>query len=247
MNILFRSLSCFIVASGLFLTSQASAEGISLGGTRLVFDGAKNSASMPVKNSAKKETWLMRFWVSPYDSSTESSPQQQSGKSMPFVVTPPLYRLDPESSVQLRVNKVSETLPADRESVYYLNALAIPPKKGAKKYEKEVSNAVQFAVNTRVKLFYRPAGLNNRKAVNAAPEKLTVQSQGKTVSVSNPTPYFVTMVQVYVNGRAVDSKIDTMIAPFSKLVLPSSAEHGNLRFQTINDYGAMTPVTEKRF
>ncbi|WP_349887399.1 molecular chaperone [Pantoea ananatis] len=246
MNILNRSIISFI-AAGMFMASSAFADGISLGGTRLIFDGAKKSASMAVKNSAKKETWLMRFWVSPYDNNSESLSQSESDKSVPFIITPPLYRLDPESSVQLRVNKLREISQTDRESVYYLNALAIPPKNGRKKYEKEVSNAVQFAVNTRIKLFYRPAGLNNSKAVRSAPEKITVQSINKQVSVLNPSPYFVTLVQVFINGQPVNTKTDSMVPPFSKLELPSDASHGTLRFRTINDFGAMTDVTERHF
>ncbi|MFP3439120.1 molecular chaperone [Pantoea sp. SIMBA_133] len=247
MNTFNRGVSCLATAGLLLASSVVFAEGISLSGTRLIFDGTKNSASMAVKNSAKKETWLMRFWVSPYDVTSESSPEPAAGKSLPFVVTPPLYRLDPESSVQLRVNKIREITQTDRESVYYLNALAIPPKAGTKKYEKEVSNAVLFAVNTRIKLFYRPGGLNDSKAVRSAPEKITVQAKDKQVILSNPTPYFVTLVQIYINGQSVDNKTDAMVPPFGKLALPSDAGRGTLRFRTVNDYGAMTDVTERHF
>ncbi|AFI89674.1 fimbrial biogenesis chaperone [Pectobacterium parmentieri] len=112
-------------------TSAYSEGGVLLGGTRLIFNGDRDVASMTVTNSAESAVWLMRFWVSPYERKSNESEGKQ--EKSPFAVTPPLYRLDPKDAVQIRVNKLSDNLPADRESVYYLNNLAIPPKKGRKK------------------------------------------------------------------------------------------------------------------
>ncbi|MEQ4869459.1 molecular chaperone, partial [Escherichia coli] len=167
--------------------------------------------------------------------------------STPFIVTPPLYRLDPDNAVQLRVNRVKDTLRGDRESVFYLNSLAIPPKKGEKGYEKAVQSGLQFAVNTRIKLIYRPAGLNDRKVVKALPDKISVSAGGKGVVVKNPTPYYITLVKLSVNGKAVQTEQDTMVAPFGELSLASPVTHGRLSYSTVDDNGAQTPLTEKTF
>ncbi|HCR2979749.1 TPA: fimbria/pilus periplasmic chaperone, partial [Serratia marcescens] len=116
-----------ILSAGLFIMSimlvpevhasmsTPSAGGITLGGTRVVFDGRQESASVPVTNTTRQDVWLMRFWLSPYgDVPALSEP-------LPFAVTPPLYRLDPDSTVQLRINRIADTLPPDRESVFWLN------------------------------------------------------------------------------------------------------------------------------
>lgn len=218
--------------------------GVSLGGTRLVFDGSKDAASMTVTNSSAADVWLMRFWVSPYGDVSGGKDKKQT---MPFAVTPPLYRLDPKSAVQLRINKLVDTLPADRESVFYLNNLAIPPKKGEKSYQKAVQSGLQFAVNTRIKLFYRPAAINDTNAVKAAPGKLTVTPVGKNIVVKNPTPWFVTMSQVSVNGKAVPSDRDTMVAPFGELTLPVTVAHGTFSYSTVDDRGMTTPKINKAF
>lgn len=221
--------------------------GIALGGTRLVFEGGKEAASMTVTNSSAADVWLMRFWVSSYGDSEESTGKGTNKQAMPFAVTPPLYRLDPQNAVQLRVNKLVENLPADRESVYYLNNLAIPPKKGEKNYQKAVQSGLQFAVNTRIKLFYRPAEIDDPAAVKQAPEKLTVSSSGKEVVVKNPTPYFVTMTQLTLNGKPAQVPKDTMVVPFGELRLAASEPHGTFSYSTVDDRGMTTPKLNKSF
>ena len=221
--------------------------GISLGGTRLVFDGSKDNGSMTVTNSSAADVWLMRFWVSPYGEESDDKGGEPDSKATPFAVPTPLYRLDPKSAVQLRVNRLSESMPTDRESVYYLNNLAIPPKKGEKSYQKAVQSGLQFAVNTRIKLFYRPAAINDPAQVKQAPEKVTVSSSGKEVVVKNPTPYFLTMTQLSLNGKAPQTDKDTMVAPFGELRLSSTVAHGTFSFSTVDDRGMTTPKIDKTF
>ena len=223
--------------------ASESSGGVLLSGTRLIFDGAKDAASMTVTNSAEKDVWLMRFWVSPYDSETE----EKEKKSLPFAVTPPLYRLDPKEAVQLRVNKISDSLPEDRESVYYLNNLAIPPKKLEKPSKKAVQSGLQFAVNTRIKLFYRPSAINDSTAVKAAPEKLTVTVSDKAMVIKNPTPYFINLSQLALDGKSVQTSKDTMVAPFGELSLPAVGVHGTLTYSIIDDRGMTTPAFKKQF
>ncbi|MBN6453741.1 fimbrial biogenesis chaperone [Escherichia coli] len=222
--------------------------GISPGGTRLIFDGSNDAATMSVNNGSAG-TWLMRFWVSPYGEQACNATAKSDVKNgnVPFVITPPLYRLEPQGAVQLRVNRVSDTLPADRESVYYLSSLAIPPKKGDKGYSKAVQSGLQFAVNTRIKLFYRPAALKDDAVVKALPGKLMVSTDGKTLSIKNPTPYYITMLSMTVNGKSIASDMDTMVAPFGTLPVPLTIAHGKLTYSTVDNNGARTPVTEKSF
>lgn len=233
-------LACVMLAGGV----MAADGGVSLGGTRLIFDGSKDAASMTVTNSSASDVWLMRFWVSPYADSTDDT---SKAPQTPFVVTPPLYRLDPKAAVQIRVNKLAVMLPADRESVFYLNNLAIPPKKGEKSYMKAVQSGLQFAVNSRIKMFYRPAALNDASVVAAAPSKLTATVSGKDVVVKNPTPYYITLVNVTINGKAAESDGDPMVIPFGEVRFTSQVAHGSLKYSTVNDRGMTTDALTKSF
>ncbi|ENI3490166.1 fimbria/pilus periplasmic chaperone, partial [Salmonella enterica] len=95
--------------------------GFYLGQTRVVFPSDKRSVSLQVTNQDAKKDWLLRSWVSQYDDKNKSS--------IPFIITPPLYRLDGNNSIQLRINAVDVSkLPTDRESVFRINVMAIPPE-----------------------------------------------------------------------------------------------------------------------
>lgn len=232
------------------ITAHAAGDkgGISLQSTRLIFKGDSDASSIAVNNSSAKDVWLMRFWISEYSQSEDK--KEASAKDIPFAVTPPLYRLDPSSSVQLRVNKLAAALPQDRETVWYLNNLAIPPKAQEKSYQKAIQSGLQFAVNTRIKMFYRPAGLLEPAAVKAAPEKVTLSVSGKELIVTNPTPYYLTFAGETVSGKGVGASKDPMVAPFGTIAftLPAGVTHGTFSYRVIDDNGAMMPsMTRKPF
>nr|WP_273830962.1 molecular chaperone [Serratia bockelmannii] len=228
-----------LAASGAHAASNNG--GISLSGTRLIFDGSNDAASMTVTNSAASDVWLMRFWVSAYGDKADAK------ANMPFAVTPPLYRLDPQNAVQLRVNKLSDSLPADRESVFYLNNLAIPPKKGEKSYQKAVQSGLQFAVNTRIKLFYRPGAISDADAVKAAPGKLTLSMSGASMTLKNPTPYFITLSQLAVNGKTVQTTGDSMVSPFGSVTVAAGSPHGTFTYSTVDDRGMTVAAAPRTF
>ena len=80
-------------------------------------------------------------------------------------------------------------LPQDRESVYYFNLREIPPRT-------DKANTLQIALQTRIKLFYRPAAIvpSQQQLSNPWQQKLTLTRVGDQYRVNNPTPYYVTLV-----------------------------------------------------
>lgn len=77
-------------------------------------------------------------------------PEGVSGRA-PFVITPPLFRLDAKQNNILRVVRAGGALPGDKESLFWLNVKAIP---SAEKKE----NTLQIAIKTRIKLIFSPHG-----------------------------------------------------------------------------------------
>ncbi|GLK87073.1 hypothetical protein GCM10017655_01350 [Pseudomonas turukhanskensis] len=132
-------------------------------------------------------------------------------------------------------------LPTDRESVYWLNVLEIPPKPTGKEAEE---NHLQFRYRTRIKLFYRPEGLAGTSA--EASGKLRFKYKPGYVQVENPTAYYVSMVSLKVGEDAAGGKSDPqMFAPFSTTLLELKAQSSALQkpkiiYRTINDYGGAT-------
>ncbi|WP_153070434.1 fimbria/pilus periplasmic chaperone, partial [Escherichia coli] len=72
----------------------------------------------------------------------------------PLVVLPPVQRIEPGKPSQIKIQALpaAKQLPQDRETLYYFNLREIPPKSNK-------PNTLQIALQTRIKLFYRPAAI----------------------------------------------------------------------------------------
>jgi P pilus assembly chaperone PapD len=128
---------------------------------------------------------------------------------------------------------VGPQLPTDRETVFYLNSKAIPSvdKSQVK------GNTLQIATQSVIKLFMRPKNLPSHSV--DAPKTLTCQTGGGKVTVKNPSPYYVSLVQFYVGGQKIPNN---MVPPKGSLSVPvPGGKNGNITFQTVNDFGANTP------
>ncbi|EPR0409949.1 fimbria/pilus periplasmic chaperone [Enterobacter asburiae] len=219
----------------LFLTSLLSlfclgninsvyAEGIALGATRIIYPLSEKQSSINVVNTNKKETFLVQSWVS----------DPQGNKSASFSVTPPLFVMKPEKANVLRIMYVGPKLPEDRESVFYFNNKAIPSvdKKELK------GNTLQIATQSIIKLFMRPSHLSMKSM--DAPATLRCQQNGNKITITNPSPYFVSLVKFSVGGKALPNN---MVPPMGNLqVMAPEHAQGAISFQTMNDYGAVTPA-----
>ncbi len=229
-----------LLSTSVFADGNTAQGGIYLGTTRVVFNSNDKAAVFTANNSSSIDTWLIRSWVSPYGK-TDKEPSEADAVDN-FVITPPLHRLDPNSSVQLRVNRAGGALPEDRESVFYINALAIPPKpKDAK------GSVIQFALNTQIKLFYRPQKLNDERELVKAYGDVTVSANGDTLTLSNPSPYYLTLTNIVLNERSTLTPADPMIPPFGSITVTTSAKSGTVSYQAINDFGGKTNKVSKAF
>lgn len=196
--------------------------GIALGGTRLIYDANKNSAAIDVLNT-DAQVYLIQSWIEGADNS-----------SVPFVLTPPLFKISKKRQRSLRIIKTQSSLPANKESLFWLNVKAIP-------LAEETSSGVQVAVKTRIKLIYRPE--NIKEPDHDVSKNLKWSLQRDTLTLNNPTPYYITFYSVNFNGMPLSDI--TISAPYStaSFSLSSTALHGVLSWTTIDDYGAKSEVT----
>lgn len=202
---------------------QAADAAIALDRTRVIFEGGKKSMSLNIRNDNTSLPYLAQSWIE-----DENGQKIQS----PLMALPPLQRIEPgaKSLVKIQMTSGAEAkLHQDRETLFYFNLREIPPK--SKK-----ANVLQLALQTRVKLFYRPAALVKEGAGSETPwqEQLTLTRQGDRYQVNNPTPYYITLV--------ADSKIDMkplMLAPKSSADLGVRVESMGAQphIAYINDWG----------
>lgn len=209
------------------LVAQQTQAAIALDRTRVIFDGSQNSVSLNISNQNKQLPYLAQGWIE----------DEQGNKILsPLTVLPPVQRIEPgkPSQVKIQALPAAKLLPKDRETVFYFNLREIPPKSTK-------ANTLQIALQTRIKLFYRPEAIAMDR--NAAPpqEQLTMIRRGDQYVVSNPTPYYVTLVDAsnQKDGVGVKGFEPMMVPPKGTLPLTvSAASLGSSPVLTyINDYG----------
>lgn len=238
-----RSLRSLVAALLLFAAASGAAQaGVVLLGTRVVYPGQAKEKTLQMTNRGDKPA-VVQSWID--DDQPNVDPHQIH---VPFVLTPALSRLDPNQGQALRLHYVpdpAKPLPDDRESVFYLNVLEIPPKPE----NADARNLLQLAVRNRIKLFYRPASLSGKPEEAASTLTWTLrQEAGKSViEVHNPSAYYVSINKVAFDGIETEP---AMVAPKSNAMLPlnkvvASARSSNqLTVEWINDQGGV--VTAKQ-
>lgn len=216
----------------LLLTESALAEksGVSLSRTRVIFSAAEEAQSLEVKNQSDKP-YLIKSTVT----------TTMEGKVLaPFIVTPPLFRLEANSEHQVRIlHQDIYSLPTDRESVFYLSVMMVPssprPEEGG-----TMAARVSVGVQNIIKLFYRPAGLAIEP--ERAQAGLNFLRQGKEVSVKNPSPYYITLARMAFNDQVVNLYgKPTMIAPFSEVSYSVTGSVSQAEWTVIDDFGGQSP------
>ena len=236
MNVVIRAFSSIAIALCLVAPAFAS---VVISGTRVVFYAKQGETTVQLTNEDTHPA-LVEAWVDA--GNIHSTPDNTKA---PFLVSPPLFRMDAHAGQSLRILYVGPKhgLPDDRESLFWLNVLEVPPKPtGAAAQQPHL----QFAIRTRIKLFYRPANLPVKRPNAAA--KLAwkgVRSHGAwALEVKNPTPYYLTLAKVVLaaGGHPYEAKTG-MVAPFSSLTLKvpglgkMPAAGSKVSYITINDFG----------
>lgn len=222
-----KTLCCGSLFAFTIVTSAQA--GVSLDRTRLVLTGNENSASVNLKNTSPDIPFLAQSWV-----------ENESGQkvSSPLVALPPLQRLDGDQKGVVRITKTAEIglLPQDRESLFYLNVREIPPAP-------KQANVLQMAMQSRIKLFYRPTAIIPEKPGMVWQDKLVFKKQGDKFIAENPTPYYITIIGLSHKLKGEDSdKLTTfpglMVAPKSSLDIPVKTTNVNQFYMMyVNDYG----------
>ncbi|RDK86745.1 P pilus assembly chaperone PapD [Enterobacillus tribolii] len=222
MNVMNIWLKVLLLSLCVPLAQAADAGGITVGGTRLIYDGGKKEASLSVTNS-DTGPYLIQSWIETQNGGAEKAP---------FIITPPLFRLEAGQKNLLRVIRTGGNLPEDRESLYWINIKSVPSGE-----KRENVNTLQIAVKTRIKLIFRPAGLKSTPLDVA--DKLTWSQTGNRLTVNNPTPFYMNFHQINVGKHQLNDA--TFVAPMgsTSFTVPSGVT-GAVTWKIITDYGGVS-------
>ena len=234
MNLLSKTL-CAAVLSVIGVVSTAHAA-IQVIGTRVVYPAAEREVTVRVINVGN-DPRLIQAWV---DSGDDHETAETS--KAPFMVTPPFSRIDAGKGQSFRLMFTGASLPQDRESVFWLNVVEIPTKAQAKE---DAQNFLQFAIRTRIKIFYRPGTLAGDPAGSVAQLtwKLTRKDGKMAVTCTNGTAYNVSMGDIRLKDVSQRESVEgggMCPAKGSETFVVEGTDSGTVVYTVIDDYGAMT-------
>jgi P pilus assembly chaperone PapD len=233
---------CAICAGlvALCLFAAGAHANVIIGGTRVIFPATDGEVTLRLTNDNTVPA-LVEAWIDRGD--IHSTPDKVD---TPFLITPPLFRMEPHKDQSLRIIATSPHVPADRESLFWLNVLEIPPKPTAE--EAAGKNLVQLAIRSRLKFFYRPANLpgDPLKAPAQLTWKVVADGQGYALELHNPTAYHITIIRLSLNigGKQYTGDLG-MVDPFGMLRLSvkglaqAPTAGTPIAYDIANDYGAV--------
>jgi chaperone protein EcpD len=186
--------------------------GLSIVGTRFIYAADAKRVTVGVQNKGDRPV-LVQTWLDDGDAGADPS-----RLAVPFVIVPPLFRLDPQQKQSIRVQYLGGGLASDRESLFWINVLEVPPA------DSDGADTLRVSYRMRMKLLYRPQGLDGAAA--DAPARLrwaVTRGAGGDVSLvaTNPTPYYVALTGIRMHGaRASFEHGAADVAPFGRVAFP---------------------------
>lgn len=219
----------------MILTPKSHASVILIG-TRVIYPENKKFVSLNFRSSDRVPS-IIDMWVSKSPISTADN------NDSPFIMTPAVFRIDPNQGQTIKLIYAGDQLVTDRESVFYLNFVQLPAT------EKNI-NKLLITYKSTVKIFYRPNNLKQSPDnIFSFIEMDTSRLNSGVITLVNNSEYHVTptRIQLERNGKnilSVSGDDLNMIAPFSRMELRvptiSNVSGISTLLESINDLGGIS-------
>ncbi|WP_439084500.1 fimbrial biogenesis chaperone [Serratia bockelmannii] len=196
----------------LALATMGAQAGIIASATRVIFHEGETEKILMLLNTNGYPI-VAQTWVDNGD--VNAAPELSRA---PFVTLPRVFALPPSALKGLRILFAGASLPTDRESVFWLNLYEIPPSRPITPPQ---ASRVTMAMNTQMKIFYRPKALkgNADNAAEAASFTLQKSPRGYLLRCHNRSAFYLSFARIAVHADRRDAPVrqesDMMTAPFS--------------------------------
>ncbi|RQO33339.1 pilus assembly protein [Herminiimonas sp. KBW02] len=205
--------------------------------TRVIFSAKEKEATVRLSNVGAQPA-LVQVWLD-----RGNTQEDISAIDLPFVLTPAIFRMEANGTQVLRIIHTGEQLPLNKESLYWLNVLDVPPKPVAGAGQ----GSLQLAIRTRIKMMYRPEGLPGK--AEEAPGKLiwTVglnEHKQTVLQARNPSAYVVNLAGIEI--RAGNKKLQAgpghvLPGDMAAFVIDGAVDvklkGARLAYSSVNDWG----------
>ncbi|HFI5337029.1 TPA: molecular chaperone [Serratia liquefaciens] len=190
---------------------RAELAGPYMAASRVIYpEGARNGVSAVFKNNGTDD-YLIQAFVVRANAVTGLPAEKVEG----FLITPPVTRVNAGENHTLRVLHTGGALPAGREAVFYLVVRLLPVGQAGPENVKGGPH-INVVKALSSKIFYRPSGLPDG-GVDRAARDLTASVTLQGVTLRNPSPFWVTLRTLSVNGKAIPGEsLFRMLPPFGQ-------------------------------
>lgn len=244
-NTMKKKISDFLIFCLITCVMSSSAmASVTIIGTRVIYPASEKEVTVRLNNKSDQPA-LVQAWID------DGNPNEAVDKiNVPFVLLPPVFRMEANKGQTLRIVFTGANLPTDKESIFWLNVLDIPPR------DKSLANQnqLQMAVRSRIKIFYRPAQFDQVQANKAASGLVWRHgSKANTLSATNNSPFFVNVSQIDAEdnaGRKLTLEKGEMLVPGETKEFPMKGMSANqikttFKYQYLDDFGAARNVETK--
>jgi fimbrial chaperone protein len=238
MSRLYSTVFSAIIAISIAVGAESAFGSVILPHTRVIYDASAPERTLQFTNPDGTPS-LMQVWIDAGD--PQSTPKTANA---PFVVTPPIFRIEPKAGQTVRIAFTGKDLPQDRESLFYLNTLQVPSVNASQADR----NQMTVMLHNRLKLFYRPSAIEG--SAQNAHEKLSFRIGGKHavehIAADNASGFYVSLVAGRLTCGAHEAAFEPeMLAPRSGMEwrvkgncpLDGTAIRVTVRY--VDDYGAV--------
>ncbi|MGE6433818.1 fimbrial biogenesis chaperone [Shewanella baltica] len=215
------------------ITANAS---VVMTNTRVIYPSDAQERTIQLTNNDDFPN-VVQVWTDINNS--DSTPDNADG---PFLALPSIFRIEPKRGQMVRLVYTGTELPKDRESVFYLNFLQIPPLSKSNAGQ----NQMLVMLKNRVKIFYRPIDIESNsidvsKKINF---DIKYDEMGISLVVENNSPFFASFVNAkIISGKQeLLAKID-MVEPKAKKVVNIKNQQfvitapTKIEYTLVDDYG----------
>ncbi|NRD74171.1 molecular chaperone [Shewanella sp. VB17] len=223
-------LMSFVVSMSLLNNANAA---LALDRTRVIYADGEGIETLKIKNPAEAD-FLAQSWL------TDANGQEVSE---PLIVIPPLVRVESGSYSFLRIDNVSpvNSLPTDKESLYYLHVREVPvtPKNSEVKGT-NTGGSIQIAIESIIKVFFRPTSLADIKEVaQVTADGTHIRFKNGKVILENNSPFYVTYADLLYGPKDKAEKFKAMmLAPYTSQAI-NVKKRSFYYLSNVNDYGAI--------
>lgn len=235
MSILPLSVRLSVLISLLIIVFPSSAS-VVMTNTRVIYPSDAKERSVQLKNNDSFPN-VVQVWTDINNS--ESTPENADG---PFLALPAIFRIEPNRGQLFRLIYSGGELPKDRESLFYLNFLQIPPLSKDNAGE----NQMLVMLKNRVKIFYRPVEIKSNPENVGREISFNVNkiNGGIEVDVINKSPFYASFIDVKLISGNQELKVPVdMVEPKgNKLVKVYNQQFVSIhpmkvKFTIVNDFG----------